>query len=88
MILIPKTRRGGHRSFTTPSKDQKSFGHAISESHLRLSGITGAHSVADTMQFIGGGGAKTQWGSGGEASRKIVRDHALQTLGKHGQRPF
>ena len=38
------------------------------------------------MQFIGG--AKTLWESGGEAPRKIFGDHALQTLGKHGQRPF
>ena len=28
------------------------------------------------------------WGSGGVAPRKILRDHALQTLGKRGKRPF
>ena len=27
-------------------------------------------------------------GSGGEAPRKFLGDHALQTLGKHRQRPF
>ena len=28
------------------------------------------------------------WGSGGYASRKILRGHALQTLGKRGKCPF
>ena len=33
-------------------------------------------------------GSQNMRGSGGEAPRKIFRDHALQTLGKDGQRPF
>ena len=43
-----------------------------------------------TMQFIGGGGGgrKHYGGLGAKPPRKIFGDHALQTLGKHGQRPF
>ena len=43
---------------------------------------------ADPALEFGEGQMEGTWGSGGVAPRKILRGHALQTLGKRGKRPF
>ena len=58
---------------------------ALSVAFLFLFLFLSSCSVVDTLLIIGG---EYMTGSGGKAPRICFSDHALQTLGKHGQRPF
>ena len=50
--------------------------------------VVGSLPEADPALEFGEGHTEGIWGSGGVAPRKILRGHALQTLGKRWKRPF